>query len=519
MGNLGNSMFQLAALYGMSKKYKMRLAMPEWEYQHYFTHQVELTKIGDFKDDIGEPSYEFSGWKFWDDKLGGEGRVSLSGWFQSPRYWEDYESEVKSILFNFNPDWKYLLLDGYKELFSKPVILIGFRVGEDYVSNGNYEILDPRYQVSALYENFPDWETKYNILVCADDYQYAKLQMNCHPNIYFGTGLSDIEQMFLGSMCDHFIIPNSTFSWWQAYLGEKAWSKVIRPSKYFKKYLAEISTTDDLWPLNWITHNYRGHQLDLTDVMFTIPIKHDHDDRVENFKLIHKWIHHNFATNVTVGEQGSREFGKHVPRDNYMIFPDGHFHRTRMLNEMAKGFKDPIIVNFDCDNICPIMQMMVGVGAVRRGEADMVYPYDGRVARVDREKWYDRLLETKGDVGIFGITIFKGTRAIDPLSVGHIIIWNKEKFFEGGGENENFISYGPEDVERYERFDKLDYRIHRVKGIVYHIDHWCGPDSSGRNPLFARNYEELDKIRDMDKQQLREYVNEWKWIETKKAPQ
>jgi len=514
MGRLGNSMFQLASLYGMSKRFNRKLALPEWNYAEYFTSNIDIIPRGDFKEDIAEPSYSFSGWDYWKKQFEGKDHVSVTGWLQSPKYWAHYRSDISGLLFNFTPEFKYRLYEQYSHIFSnnKHTILIGIRVAEDYVDNGNYEILDIKYQLGALYKYFPNWEQENNIIVFSDNYDYAKRHLDCHESIYFAEGLSDIEQLCLGTFCDHFIIPNSTFSWWQAYLGQKPDSVVIYPSKYFKGYLQETHSTKDFWPEDWISYDYRGERFNFNDVAFTIPTKYDHSDRVENLKLCLDWINKNFITYTYISEQGgSTMFKNSYGCYGFSFFKGDIFHRTKMLNEMASEVLNQckIVINFDCDNICSILQMKLGVDAIMREEADMVYPYDGRVARLNRVEWYRKLRDTGGDVGILGSTVFKGTRPFDPKSVGHIIIWNRERFFEGGGENENFISYGPEDVERYERFNKLGYKILRIKGIVYHIDHWCGPDSGGSNPMFGKNYEELEKIRGMSKKSLREYVNTW----------
>lgn len=512
MGRLGNQMFELASLHGMGERYNREVVLPKnWLYQEYFKYPVKIQDINNHNQEVGEKCYEFCGWEYWDqfEKKSGA-NFNIGGWLQTYKY---FNKKIAEELFDFSDKVKEDLNDSLAVtgLFEKPVIMIGFRVGKDYVDNGNYEILPSLYQISALYKYFPDWEDKYNILVFSDDYQYAKANMDCHENIYFADGFSDIEQMYLGTLCTHFIIPNSTFSWWQAYLGEKEDSVIIRPSKYFKNYLEKTCSTTDFWPQNWKEFNYNGEKIDLKDVCFTIPVKYDHPDRAENLKLVYKWINSHFNTNILLGEKGKATLLQINGWTSYMGFPDGKFHRTKMLNDMASSREEPIIINFDCDNICPILQIILGVNAIRFKNADMVYPYDGRVARVDRNKWYQLLSSVNGDCGIFRGEIFKGTRPIDPLSVGHIIIWNKNKFFEGGGENEYFISYGPEDVERYERFEKLEYNIKRIKGIVYHIDHWCGPDSSGSNPDFGRNYTELQRIRKMSKNELKAEIKRWEW--------
>ena len=48
--------------------------------------------------------------------------------------------------------------------------------------------------------------------------------------------------------CKHFIIPNSTFGWWAAFLSDHPQKTVIAPNKWFNKKI----TTKDLLPNSWI---------------------------------------------------------------------------------------------------------------------------------------------------------------------------------------------------------------------------------------------------------------------------
>jgi hypothetical protein len=153
------------------------------------------------------------------------------------------------------------------------------------------------------------------------------------------------------------------------------------------------------------------------------------------------------------------------------------------------------------------MQLIESVYKLSQG-ADMVYPYDGRFARVPRKNNF-RLLETGLDIGVL-----QGDYARMNLyeSVGGSIFYRKESFIEGGMENENFIAHAPEDAERFDRFNKLGLRVERVVGRIYHLDHYVGQNSSTtRNPHYENNFRELDKIRAFSKDQLIEYINTWDW--------
>ena len=88
---------------------------------------------------------------------------------------------------------------------------------------------------------------------------------------------------------------------------------------------------------------------------------------------------------------------------------------------------------------------------------------------------------------------------------------NKQKFIEGGMENENFVSWGPEDVERRDRLIKLGYKIASVDGKLFHLDHSRTFNSNTTNPRFKQNEEEYKKIQNFSREQLRQYVGGWPW--------
>ena len=243
--------------------------------------------------------------------------------------------------------------------------------------------------------------------------------------------------------------------------------------------------------------------INLLDTTFTIPVQIDTQDRMQNLSLVVKYLQKHFDTNIIIGEQKTNQ-ANIFPGVHYMAFQHlKSFHRTKMLNEMATASNTPIIVNYDCDILLPMPQVIEAVELLRTKQADMVYPYDGTFTHVIRSIWYPKLLRT------LDVSILPVIKRFDKGSVGGCVFVNKEKFIESGGENERMISYGPEDVERVERWQKLGYRVQRVTGPLFHIDHRRGNDSTGRNPHFSDNFKELEKCRKMTAGDLREYIDNW----------
>ncbi len=508
MGRLGNMLFEIASLYGMGKRYGRTVYLPSWDYQEFFKHKIPIGARVAYDTEIAESTYHHS-WEQWDSRINqkqGASVVNVNGWLQSPKYWESYEKEIKDI-FEFTDEFKQGVYDQWSQIVNndREVIAISIRVGQDYKDNGNYEILPISYYISALYEKFPSWRN-YNIIVFSDDVEYARRNFE-GDNIYFAN-LKPIEQLCLATMCNHFICANSTFSWWMAYLGEKEGSKVIYPSKYFKGELAKYSSTKDFWPENWEKWNY-NEKIDARDLTFTIPVTKDSDHRKENLYSTIEYLRKHLNTNIIVGEQGTSAFEE--GHYEYVKFPYKEFHRTKMLNDMAYMADTKYIVNQDADVIVPIFQYAQAIDLLKAG-TDMVFPYDGRMARVQRELY--PIFQKEVDCGYFKGS-FKGTREFDPPSVGGVIMWNKENFVFGGMENENMVNYGPEDVERVKRMNILGYKIGRVKGMCYHLDHWVGPNSGAPgNPHYGANYAELERISKMTNQELLQEITTWGWVNT-----
>lgn len=513
-GRLGNKLFQFASCFGISNKYGTRFCIPEWKYAKYFNISVPQLKSIPIDEIIKEPHFKYAGdfFETWAYHLKVKS-VQITGWLQSEKYWRHCKDEIRQQL-SFKPFIIDSIKSKFKEALSKPTISISFRVDDDYINNGNYNILPVNYQLTALFKYFPDWRN-YNIIVFADDIDYAKVHFSCLSNVYFASG-SDIEQLALGSLCDNFILSNSTFSWWQAYLGEKEHSFIIRPNYHFAGDLFKKNSFEDYYPERWICYDHfdsigEMKKIDLKDVTFMIPVSYDHNDRKENLDLCIAYLKKHFYTNIIISEQGGNHFEYHYPHCDYVHFSSNVFHRTRMLNGMAKLANTQYIFNYDCDVFISPLQILEAVNKLRTGELDMVYPYDGRFARVPRS--FYPMLSKWLDVGFFKNSVFKGMLEGDFPSVGGAVAFNKQKYFEAGGENEFMISYSPEDLERKERFDRLGYKVGRVQGTLWHLDHFVGVNSSSKNPFFSDAYKEFNKIKSMTRDELKNYVHSWEWYQ------
>lgn len=256
----------------------------------------------------------------------------------------------------------------------------------------------------------------------------------------------------------------------------------------------------------------------LTDTTFIIPIRIESTDRMRNAITSLCYLLDNFDTTVIVKEGDAQSvFSDHVlpqvkeftDTSNLVhIFEETttpEFHRTRYLNEMTKMSETPVVVNYDCDIILPIESYVQAEAAITKGDSDVVYPYGfGHYAKMVT---VDDTIVTDFLVNGFSIDLLEGHSRINDARYGFCQFFDREVYMNGGGENEQFIAYAPEDEERAYRFDKLGYKVSRLETFVYHLEHSRTPNSWYNNPHMKRNFALWEDIQKMSKHQLAEYYN------------
>lgn len=487
LGRLGNQLFQIAAASGLAEKHGTIPTLPLTPLSKYFDINCYwgTANVPDYK----EPEYHYV------EPVLSEPGVNLHGYFQSCKYFG-----TKPI--GFKDDF---LQAQQVKLPAGENICIHIRRG-DYVGHSEYIQLPVTWFILAIL-SIPDWQTK-NLIFISDDMAYCRTHFECLPNAHFIKG-TDAEHMALGSLCDYHILSNSSFSWWTAYLADqrlRGSKKVLYPARYFRGAYSTKSTKD-LWPLHWQAFWPEDQRLDLGDITFTIPVTLDHNDRKKNLDLSLCHLQKYIKAQYHVGECKGQNFEYMSQYAKYTHFDYSEFHRTKMLNQMAEMATTPYIANWDCDIFLPPMQLWLTAEVLRAG-GKMVYPYDGRFARMDRSPWFNRI-ESQVDIGMVGDASL--SRRDIKESVGGAVLWNKQSYIEYGMENEYMVSYAPEDVERYERAFKLGCKIDKVGGVLYHMDHFKGPDSHNGNPNFAISKGLLESYRRMTADELRVEVDKWPW--------
>ncbi|MFD2909777.1 alpha-1,2-fucosyltransferase [Flavobacterium ardleyense] len=251
-GNLGNQLFQIASTMGLAKQYGHDFIFPKWHYSKYFDFNFNDNLSHDDWMILNEEKFNFYEWNISKENF------SINGWLQTELYFKNID--IKSV-FKFNEQFEKQVLFKREELYSKPTILISVRRG-DFVNSEGYFQLSYKYYFTALINHFPDFNN-YNIIFTSDDINYCKYHFSFLENVFFLEGLNAVEQLAIATKFDHYIISNSTFSWWLARLGENEKTKVICPVKNFKGSYASKYDEKDYFPKRWIRHNEKEFKIPL----------------------------------------------------------------------------------------------------------------------------------------------------------------------------------------------------------------------------------------------------------------
>lgn len=257
-GNLGNQLFQIASTIGIGEKDGHEYGFPNWSFSQYFKNPVPFLELDNSFELVKEKTYNHYQWNL------DQGNYDLDGWLQSEKY---FDIQKTKEVFQFN-DFENELYLKFDHLFTKKTILVSVRRG-DFVKHPYYYQLSHLYYLKAIIKNFPDWKDR-TIIFMSDNIDYCKYHFSFLKNSFFAENLSVIEQLALGSKCDDFVISNSTFSWWTAWLGEKESSKIIRPLKNFRGTFAKKNNDADYFPERWTSFDDKNQNLEKKYFFFCI---------------------------------------------------------------------------------------------------------------------------------------------------------------------------------------------------------------------------------------------------------
>lgn len=251
MGRLGNQFFQIASTIGIANSNNLRPIFSKWEFTEYLENPGNYFINEIFSNyNIMEESFSYKRYEISESN----NIPSMYGYFQSEKYFIDYKDEIIK-LFTPNKD----IINKIESLMSdlglekNEYISLHVRRG-DYLAQQEYhpvqtieyynkgiEIISGNKPI-CIFSDDLDW--------CRQNFKGERFIFHERKNIAFNSSESDFVDLLLMSNASDFIISNSSYSWWGAWLSKNENKKVIAPKNWFGPLLPH--ETKDIYCKEWI---------------------------------------------------------------------------------------------------------------------------------------------------------------------------------------------------------------------------------------------------------------------------
>ena len=158
-------------------------------------------------------------------------RAYLVGWWQSEKYFADIKEKVREQFTFKNIELSEQMQEYEKQILMKNSVSLHIRRG-DYleVSDVYGGICTPEYYENAM-RQMEQWNPDCHFFVFTNDVQWVKENYK-QKNLTIVEGNDENAgyiDMYLMTKCKHYILANSSFSWWGCYLNSSKDKKVIAP--------------------------------------------------------------------------------------------------------------------------------------------------------------------------------------------------------------------------------------------------------------------------------------------------
>ncbi|MEZ9539112.1 alpha-1,2-fucosyltransferase [Shewanella sp. 10N.286.51.B8] len=167
--------------------------------------------------------------------------ISIYGYFQSEKYFEECKSIVdNSFRVKVNPtknESDYLAI-----INSSTSIAVSMRLGTDYTSSKILNVCDKQFYLSSI-EELKNRIKNPKFFIFSDEIGKAKDYLGDNNDYIYIEGCNDYESLRLMYSCKHFVISNSSFSWWGAYLSRSSQKIILAPEKWY----SDMDKTIDIY--------------------------------------------------------------------------------------------------------------------------------------------------------------------------------------------------------------------------------------------------------------------------------
>lgn len=176
----------------------------------------------------------------------------LMGYLQCPYFFDEYAYKITSMLCIDELQRKQQLR--FPKLQTNTCAM-HFRLGDYKEQQYKHPVMPLEYYKNALEYMLEKTHKKLIVLWCCHNpdkkevkEEYISKLNTLFPQVTFQelpSSETEYEELLLMSLCDHFIIPNSTFSWWSAYLCKNKDKIVCYPEVWYGHSVNDSITNEE----------------------------------------------------------------------------------------------------------------------------------------------------------------------------------------------------------------------------------------------------------------------------------
>lgn len=171
----------------------------------------------------------------------------LDGYWHSEKYFKDIEDIIRKDLTIIAPLEGIVQDEAEKIMNETQSVCIGIRLFQDDRACPNHMVLSRNYYLRAAKKMNELLDNPHFFVFCNDE-AWMKQHLSLPYKHTFITAKPENERahedLWLMTLCKHFIISNSTYYWWGAWLSDFAHKTVIAPDRGFHN--------KDIIPSDWL---------------------------------------------------------------------------------------------------------------------------------------------------------------------------------------------------------------------------------------------------------------------------
>ncbi len=183
------------------------------------------------------------------------GDVYLHGGWISEKYFKDQEAAIRKD-FTFRRPLMGPAAEMAKRITASKAVALHVRRGDrvwGIIPSSLHVVVGQTYYDRAIEYIEKRVGNDITVFVFSDEVEWCRANLKIKPKHFFiaegHAPFADDEDLHLMSLCQHFILPNSTFSWWGAWLSKNPGKIVIATKDMFHNNSFDDT---DAFPPEWV---------------------------------------------------------------------------------------------------------------------------------------------------------------------------------------------------------------------------------------------------------------------------